>query len=178
MKEEKMKIKTRMVLIIGPSSQGKTTLAKRLEKELSGKNVVISHDDVLSEIDKNQPQFFIDMDFRMLLLEKISEAVHDTHNKHIILDTVNIGKANLAAFIMLIKSYVSDKVTITLIKLNIPEGLNIEYGKKHYPELSNVEELILGQREDYQGEDGSLNTSFEGLVEFEYTIENPSKLIF
>lgn len=173
-----MKIETRIVLIVGPSSQGKTTLAKRLEKELPGRNVVISHDEVLEEIDKDQPQEIIDLQFRISLIAKICEAADDVGIEHIILDTVNIGKINLVAFILLIKMSLLEEEEITLIKLNIPESLNLEYGKKHYPNIPNTSELILEQREDYQGEDGSLNASYEQFVEFEYVIENPNELSF
>ena len=173
-----MKIKTRIILIVGPSSQGKTTLAKRLKKELSGRNVVISHDEVLAEVNKNQSQDGIDLQFRLLLINKICDAVDDSRNDHIILDTVNIGNKNLMAFLLLIRMSLSVNVTITLIKLNIPEILNLEYGKKHYPNIENVSELVLLQRESYQGDEGSLKTSFKGLVEFEYIVENPNEMIF
>lgn len=173
-----MRIETRIVLIVGPSSQGKTTLAKRLEQELPGRNIVISHDEVLEGIDKDQPQEIIDLQFRETLLDKICEAADDITIDHIILDTVNRRKRNLATFIYLIRESLLEDEEITLIKLNIPESLNLEYGKKHYPNMANVSESILIQRAVYQGEQGSLNTSFQQLVEFEYVIENPNELSF
>lgn len=47
-------INNRLVLIVGPSTTGKTILSKKVKEDANVKSVVISHDEVLNKINKNQ----------------------------------------------------------------------------------------------------------------------------
>ena len=67
---ENINIKNRVCVLIGPTTGGKTTLAHRIQKEFEGKSVIVSHDEVLKEIPKNQSQYDINTQFRIALLNR------------------------------------------------------------------------------------------------------------
>lgn len=165
-------IKTRIILIVGSTSQGKTTLSTRIKEEAPGKAIIISHDEVLSLIDKKQQQSEIDNQFRMTLLRKIVEAVNDLRNDYIILDTLNISNKSLSAFLSVINMFVSGVDNILLLKLNIPESLNLLYAKQHYPKMQNIFKNVYIQRGIYNSAEGSLNSTYDSLVSEEYVIGN------
>ena len=167
----------RITIIVGPTSQGKTTLSKRIKEEAPGKAVIISHDEVLSLINKRQSQCEIDFQFRIALLKKLTEAINDLKNDYIIIDTVNISKKSLESFLSVVNT-LSDSKHISLLKLNISQALNLLYAKKHYPEIKNISENVLKQRRVYSSVQGSLHTTYFSLVNKEYVIENGEVIQF
>jgi len=90
-------INHRVVLIIGPTTSGKSTMSQKIVKGFSGTSTIVSHDDVLLTVDQNQPQNVIDLEFRIRYLNQIQEAVLNKENQLIVIDSFNIGKQNVEA---------------------------------------------------------------------------------
>jgi len=159
----------------------KTTLAKKISSEFKGKSIIISHDDVVNKINKNQPQDKIDMQFRLLLIEQIKDAINDESNKLIILDTLNIGYQSLLAFLCIIKAICYSN-EITLFKTDLPFNLHEKYIRERAKKDSKTDlKTILAQRKFYYSNDGSLKASFSNqyhdyLVDDEYIITNPEAI--
>jgi len=181
MANTRLVISTRLVVIVGPSTTGKTTLAKKISSEFKGKSIIISHDDVVNKINKNQPQDKIDMQFRLLLIEQIKDAINDESNKLIILDTLNIGYQSLLAFLCIIKAICYSN-EITLFKTDLPFNLHEKYIRERAKKDSKTDlKTILAQRKFYYSNDGSLKASFSNqyhdyLVDDEYIITNPEAI--
>ena len=152
-----MDINNRVVLIIGPSSTGKTTLSKKIEEESPVKSVVISHDDVLEGINKNRSQDEINLDFRLTLIEKIFDAINDNSNELIILDTLNYDFQALNAVLMFLRMFINYEDGITLVKMNPPLDVHKRYilEKKKNNSLVSLP-IVMSQRDMYISEKGSL----------------------
>ena len=45
-----IQISNRLVIIVGPSTSGKTTLSHKMKKDFDGNSIIISHDVVLDKI--------------------------------------------------------------------------------------------------------------------------------
>ena len=73
-------IKNRIVIITGPSTSGKTTLAKKIKEMSPVKTVIIAHDDIAAMIDQNKTEDEKNDDFWAMLIEKIGESLEDSEN--------------------------------------------------------------------------------------------------
>jgi len=150
-----------LAIIVGPSSQGKSSLAKQIQDAFSGNSVQISHDEIVQSIDPNQPQQNIDNEYRQRIIDLVTQATWDESVDLIILDTVNIRSSALEAFLFLITIFGRDTLDdITLIKMNIPLETNLVYARRHYPDIKDISKIIIAQRKLYSGRDGSLHRCF------------------
>ena len=122
-----MKLNNRLIIIVGPSTTGKSTLAKKINEESPEKSVIISHDEVLKKVNRNQSQDAINLQFRLKLIEQIAKAINDSSNKLIILDTLNYDSQALLAVLSIIRIFIKYTGGITLIKMNIPLELHKKY---------------------------------------------------
>lgn len=169
-------INNRLVLIVGPSTTGKTTLSKKIEKESQMKSVIISHDEVLEKIDKNQSQKQIDEKFHLEFIHQICDAIDEQSNELIILDTLNFDSKALFSVLFILRMFINYADGITLIKMNPP----LELHKKYVQERSKVNELvnlsaILSQRMHYISNQGSLFRTYD-LANEEIIISNPENV--
>lgn len=166
-------IDNRVVLIVGPSTTGKTTLSKRIQEESSRKSVIISHDEVLKTINQSQTKEAFDTDFRLTLLKRISDAIADTSNELIILDTLNFDLKALFAFLYLVRGYIGYNESMTLIKMFPPLELHVEYILERAKLDNRVNpNIILNQRQHYISNRGSLYTSYRNFGVDEIVISN------
>lgn len=167
-------INNRIVLIIGPSTTGKTTLSKKINEESQVKSKIISHDGVLNTINKNQSQEKIDMEFKLEFIKQISDAVKDSSNELIILDTLNIRTQGLMAILLTLKMLGDDG--ITLIKMHPTLDLHTKYIIQRAKRNKLVTPAaVLQQRKFFESREGSLNTRID-VVDDEFIIENPEDI--
>lgn len=168
--------RARVLVIVGPTSSGKTTLAKKLQTQfLPKKAVVISHDDIVNQISHsnfvNQEQQ--NMQFRIKLIMDIKNAVSSPENDLIIVDTLNVSSTALSAFLILLNFFIPGFSTKSiLLKVQLPEKKNIEFARKHYPSEPEAVQLTNQQICEYRSAQGSLFVKFSGLVQAEYPV-NP-----
>lgn len=168
-------ISDRIVLIVGPTSSGKTTFAKRIKSLSNFETVIISHDEVLSKVDKHQSQEKIDMDFRLLLLSEINTAIKNKDIKLIILDTLNITNNALFAVLNIIKVFFNYSMDITLIKFDIPLQLHLDYCKNREIKTGKTADAqtLMNQKTIFASPNGSLNSKYSFC--HEYIITNPEE---
>lgn len=175
-------INNRVILIIGPTTSGKSTIAKRIQEQFDEKSILISHDGILMEVNKNQTQSEIDFEFRIRYITKIKEAVQNQENRLIIIDAVCLQSKNVLAILSTLKmSGLQDSVT--LLKTNLPLELHLLFGKQRndqqFREQTTREKLystILNQVGAYRGPLGSLGQEFPYTDEF--IIQDPRKVEF
>ncbi len=175
-------INHRVVLVVGPTTSGKSTMSRKIRDGFSGTSVIVSHDEVLLGVNQNQPQNVIDLEFRLQYLNRIQEAVSNQKNQLIIIDSFNIGSQNLQAVLLFLQLLgYHDKVT--LLKTDLPFSLHTEFCMKRddlqFRLNTTRNELYLtmiSQNEFYHGPLGSLCESFLGTEEFR--IEDPRDLEF
>lgn len=170
-------INNRLILIVGPSTTGKTTVAKKINSEAPVKSVIISHDEVLKKVNKNQSQAQIDLDFRLSFIDDVTNAINNSSNELVILDTVNFNAQALFAILCIIRKGINYTGGITLIKMNPPLQLH----KKCIIERAKTNKLIdldtiLSQRKCYNSSRGSLFTSYNLLVNEEFIIQDIKNL--
>ena len=183
-------ITTRVVILCGPSSQGKSTTASRMKEKIKGTNAVISHYEIAQLVKKELSSFsiffilpaeaaeLIARRVQIKILDELSEKLKDSSINRIIIETPYYKLEDLEEFL---KAVHEVNTTVTLLKFNIPELQNLEWAKLHYTNLSveQLDILIKEQREIYESPYyGSLNNSFPDLVDFEYIIEDLSKIEF
>ena len=169
-------INNRLVLIVGPSTTGKTILSKKVKEDANVKSVVISHDEVLNKINKNQSQEQIDLSFRLALINQISDAINDYSNELIVLDTLNFDSKALFAFLFIIRNFINYTDGITLIKMNPPLELHKKYILERAKDNKLVDSsIILSQRRHYISNQGSLFISYS-LANEEIIIANPEDI--
>lgn len=174
-------ITNRLVLICGPTTSGKTTLANRIKNESPVSSIVISHDEVLAKVNKNQSQEKIDYEFRMRFISEINAAICSDYSL-IILDTLNIRNKALTSVLIILRALLKYTDEITLIKMNLPMDLQKEFilKRKEFKvgyEQWNPHELLLGlleQRQIYCSSLGTLPYSFTTTREYEIT--NPKEV--
>ena len=175
-------INHRVVLIIGPTTSGKSTMAQKIVKGFSGTSVIVSHNDILLTVDQNQPQNVIDLEFRKRYLNQIQEAVSNKENQLVVIDSFNIGKQNVEAILIFLQLLgYQDKVT--LLKANLPFSLHLDFcvkrNDKQFRNSTTRSQLyftMLSQNEFYHGSYGSLYETFPGTEE--YMIKDPRDVEF
>lgn len=169
-------IKNRLVLIIGPSTTGKTNLSKKIKREANKKSIIISHDDVLKDIDQSLPQEQRDYVFRLEFIRQIAEAIEDKTNELIILDTVNVKSQSLMAVLLIIRMVIGYTGELSLIKMNLSPEQHKRYVLKRSESNSSINiSAIFSQMSIYTSIQGSLHRKFD-LANEEIIIDNPEDI--
>ncbi len=174
-------IKNRIVIITGPSTSGKTTLAKKI-KEMSPVNtVIIAHDDIAAMIDQNKTEDEKNEDFWAMLIEKIGESLEDSENKLVVFDVLGIEDVYIYSLLQMIELVSSCYDDVTMIKMNLPVAKHLEFVKSridsdpkvklYYRNLEEYWRTIMLQRTYYESSEGSLESDF--FVCIEYVINDP-----
>lgn len=175
-------ITTRIVLLVGPSSTGKTTLAKKLIWQASSLNpTLISQDDIINSFPQKLSPDQREQVSKNLLIKKISAALYDQSAKLIVFDTGNISNSSLSNFLKTIHCIAGNDVLVevTLLKLQIAKQKHIENARHHYPDDPDISSTIKMQRLLYEGPDGSLLIDYKstGMVSHEFVID-PEVTVF
>lgn len=173
----KLNIKDRLVIIVGPSTTGKSTLARKINREFNYISTIISYDEITKKNNKKSSQKTDDDIFRTQLLEQISDAINNESNELIILDSTNYDAEELFSTLYTIRTWLNYRDGITLIKMDLPLELHEEYIQKRFGnKSSDYYPDILQQRDHYTSLEGSLNNSYDILTNNEFIIENPEGL--
>ncbi len=170
-----MVLKNKMVVIVGPTATGKSTLAKKVQKSCPN-SVMISREDIIEEMIQHPTKGEIYTKFRFFFLQKIKEALEEEGEPVIIIDMLNHQEHSLVTFLNSIRNYANYQDGITLIKMNPTMNLHkkmIQEAKKEESSLRTSQ--ILLERESYFSPMGSFYPSFLNLVEEEVIIEKPNK---
>ena len=67
-------LETRIVIITGPSTTGKSTLARSIKESSKINTLVISHDDIASIVNQNNPEQLVKEEFYEKLKKTIGKA--------------------------------------------------------------------------------------------------------
>lgn len=174
-------IYNRVVLIIGPTTSGKTTLSNQLKETFPGLVTIISQDEVSNSLNEEDTfSMFLTMKYRKKFAASLKDAIQSP-NKLIVLDTLNIRIFDVFQTICSIKRHGHFR-KITLLKMNLPFELQSEFcGKRRDFDTSllTTEELFLNmvrQLTWYQSSSGSLHQTFPFTDE--YVILDPRKVEF
>ena len=174
-------IKNRIVIITGPSTSGKTTLAKKIKEMSPVKTVIIAHDDIAAMIDQNKTEDEKNDDFWAMLIEKIGESLEDSENKLVVFDVLGIEDVYIYSLLQMIELVSSSYDEVTMIKMNLPVAKHLEFVKSridsdpnvklYYRNLEEYWRAIMLQRAYYKSSAGSLESDF--FVCSEYVINDP-----
>ena len=174
-------INHRMVLIIGPTTTGKTTLSYKLQKTAPISTTIISQDDVVISVN-NQKNcgMLVSTAIRKKYSSLLKEAIKKP-GELIVLDMLNIRIFDVFETILRIKrqGYFEK---ITLLKMNLPFKLHDKFcGQRktfNVPSMT-TEQLfsnMVNQLTWYQSPSGSLHHTFPFTEE--YLIEDPREVEF
>ena len=174
-------IKNRIVIITGPSTSGKTTLAKKIKEMSPVKTVIIAHDDIAAMIDQNKTEDEKNDDFWAMVIEKIGESLEDSENKLVVFDVLGIEDVYIYSLLQMIELVSSSYDEVTMIKMNLPVAKHLEFVKSridsdpnvklYYRNLEEYWRAIMLQRSYYESSEGSLESDF--FVCSEYVISDP-----
>lgn len=174
-------LETRIVIITGPSTTGKSTLARSIKESSKINTLVISHDDIASIVNQNNPEQLVKEEFYEKLKKTIGKALKDLENELIIFDVPGIKEDYMWALLDLLAKYDEYQDNITIIKMDLPLKKHLKLMKKrmqsdpevafYYSGFDEYYETVISQRESYEGFDGSLYADFGKCIE--YVIENP-----
>ena len=177
-------IKNRIVIITGPSTSGKTTLAKKIKEMSPVKTVIIAHDDIAAMIDQNKTEDEKNEDFWAMLIEKIGESLEDSENKLVVFDVLGIEDVYIYSLLQMIELVSSCYDDVTMIKMNLPVAKHLEFVKSridsdpnvklYYRNLEEYWRAIMLQRAYYESSEGSLESDF--FVCNEYVISDPKNV--
>lgn len=174
-------ISNQIVLIIGPTTSGKTTLSNQLKETFSGSVAIISQDEVANSLnEKDISSMFLTMKYRKKFSISLKNAIQSSKDL-IVLDTLNIRIFDVFQTICCIKKH-GYFGKITLLKMNLPFELRSEFCEKRRDfdtSLLTTEELFLNmvrQLTWYQSSSGSLHQTFPFTDE--YVIQDPRKVEF
>lgn len=174
-------IKNRIVIITGPSTSGKTTLAKKI-KEMSPVNTaIIAHDDIAVMIDQTKTNAEKNDDFWAMLIEKIGNSLENPENKLVVFDVLGVEDVYIYSLLRMIELVNSCYDEVTMIKMNLSVAKHLKFVKSRMDSDSNVKlyyknlkeywRAIMIQRAYYESSEGSLKSDF--FVCNEYVINNP-----
>ena len=174
-------IKNRIIIITGPSTSGKTTLAKKI-KEMSPVNTeIIAHDDIAVMIDQTKTDAEKNDDFWAMLIEKIGNSLENSENKLVVFDVLGVEDVYIYSLLRMIELVNSCYDDVTMIKMNLSVDKHLKFVKSRMDSDSNVKlyyknlkeywRAIMIQRAYYESSEGSLKSDF--FVCNEYVISNP-----
>lgn len=180
--KDNITIQTRIVVLAGPSSTGKTTLARKLLWQASSMNpVLVSQDEIIRRIPKGLSPDDWENTRQDLFINTITGALYNRSAKLIVFDTANVSHESLYNFLMTIHTLAGEAILteITLLKLQIPKQRHMENARRHYPDDPDITSRVTTQRECYEGPDGSLHTDYlsSKLVHYQHVID-PEKTTF
>ena len=161
--KDNITIQTRIVVLAGPSSTGKTTLAKKLLWQASSMNpVLVSQDEIIHRIPKGLSPDAWENRRKDLFIKTITEALDNQSAKLIVFDTANVSHDSLYNFLKTIHTLAGETIPteITLLKLQIPKQRHMENARRHYPDDPDITSRVTTQRKCYEGPDGSLHTDY------------------
>ncbi len=173
-------INHRVVLLIGPTSSGKTTLSYKLKKTAPVPTKIISQDEVVrSVIDQDTCGMLFSTAIRKKYGTLLREAIKDQEGL-IVLDMLDTRKFDVYASIFrIIRNGYFGK--ITLLKMYLPLDLQLEFCKQR--DMFNVplsnDQLcsnMVYQRKYYESSSGSLCQTFPFTEE--YLIKDPREVEF
>ena len=113
-------IDSRIVIITGPSTTGKSTLANKILESSPVKAVVISHDAIADEINDKQSEREKSEELYIRLVNKVFAALRNSENKLIIFDVPGINANYIYSLLQIIEMANHYHDNITLIKINLP----------------------------------------------------------
>ena len=113
-------IDSRIVIITGPSTTGKSTLANKILESSPVKAVVISHDAIAGEINDKQSEREKSEELYIRLVNKVFAALRNSENKLIIFDVPGINANYIYSLLQIIEMANHYHDNITLIKINLP----------------------------------------------------------
>lgn len=177
----KITIQDRIIIITGPSTTGKSTLAKQIKAMSPVPTVIISHDDILDKVNPKLSEEDKNEEFFTLFLKKISETLQDQDNALIVFDVPGINDDYIFTLINLIEEINQYSDDITILKTNVPLNIHTEFMKLRYKndinafvyfdDFTDYYNNMLEQRKTYEGPFGTLHTDF---YNYDCTvIENP-----
>jgi len=174
-------INHRVVLIIGPTTTGKTTLSYKLQKEAPVPTTIISQDDVVkSVINQENCRMPVSTAIRKKYSFLLRESIKNPEEL-IVLDMLNIHVFDVFETIFRIKRQ-GHVGKITLLKMNLPFKLQDQFcgQRKTFNTPSMTTEKLfsnmIAQLNLYQGSSGSLHHTFPFTEE--YLIEDPREVEF
>lgn len=176
-----IQINNQIVLIIGPTTSGKTTLAHRIQKQYHASSKIISQDDILNQEDKSQNQESLDSILHQKMASLIKDTVHDDKNQLIILDTLNIGMHSVSSLISTIKE-IGYPGKFTLLKNHPSIELHRSFCETRNDSMAQsltqagVKDVARGQRLYYESNHGSLKAHYP--YSEEYIILDPTTVNF
>ncbi len=175
-------IHNRIVLIVGPTTSGKSTMAKKIQEQFQGTSVIVSHDEVFYKVNQNQPQYAIDLEFQILYISAIKEAILDQQNQLVIIDGMELLYKNVLETLNHLRE-IGYEDRITLLKTDLPIDLHLLFCEQRDDDLlrrnTTHEELhntILKQSSFYHSSIGSLYSRFEDVDEC--IIKDPREVQF
>lgn len=174
--KDNVEIKTRLVLLAGPSSTGKTTLTNKLMWQASQLSPVrVSQDEIIGRIPKGLSPDAWENTRQDLFIMAITEALFNPSAKLIVFDTSNISHESLYNFLMTIHTLAGEALLteITLLKLQIPKQRHLENARRHYPDDPDITSIVKEQRSCYEGPKGSLGVDYvsDNLVSYQFVID-------
>ena len=113
-------IDSRIVIITGPATTGKSTLANKILESSPVKAVVISHDAIADEINDKQSEREKSEELYIRLVNKVFAALRNSENKLIIFDVPGINANYIYSLLQIIEMANHYHDNITLIKINLP----------------------------------------------------------
>ena len=171
----------RIVLLLGPTTSGKTTLSYKLKKTAPVATTIISQDDVVDTVTHQKHGEILDsIAIRKRYNSLIKESIKKPEEL-IVLDMLNIHLFEAWETILRIRrqGYFGK---ITLLKMDLPFQLQSEFCKQrkdfNIPGMT-TERLfsnMLTQLTCYQGSSGSLHHHF--MFTDEYLIQDPREVEF
>lgn len=174
-------IEDRIVVITGPTTTGKSTLAAMIKATSPVKTTIISHDKIRMRIKQNQTEEEKMAEISSRLMASMFDALTNPEINLVIFDIPRIEEkyvSSLLAMIELINQYDDD---ITIIKTNIPLQIHCELMRSRiksdplvatfFHNFDEFYQAALKQRRYYESPLGSLNTNF--YTRHQYVVSDP-----
>ena len=163
-------IDSRIVIITGSSTTGKSTLANKILESSPVKAVVISHDAIANEINDKQSERQRSEELYIRLVNKVFAALKNSENKLIIFDVPGINANYIYSLLQIIEMANHYHDNITLIKINLPIETHLKLMKLrmqtdpevifYFNDFDEYLQTILSQRSNYEGPWESLYTKY------------------
>lgn len=176
-----IQINNQMIIIIGPTTSGKTTLAYKIQEQYHAPSKVISQENILKQEELNQSQEALDSVLHQQMASAVQDAFHENKDQLIILDTLNIGMDSVSDLISTIKA--TDYFRkFTLLKSYPSIQLHRTFCEMKNDSMEQsltedeIKSIALGQRLYYESNHGSLKTHFP--YSKEYIVFNPTTVNF
>lgn len=181
-----LQIQDGLILICGPSTSGKTTLAKRLFSEMPYRDkLLLSHDkflkDYLKKIGQPIKTFYTGLEgesddkFKTAIITTLRDAF--ARHECVIYESLYCVPENLAHLLAIFPT-LELKRPVTLIKLWVPQQLQMQFLKQRSDRHRVDVKALLSQRQSFATcvESGFFSYNTEWLKE--YTVNDPRDVRF